>query len=104
MPEDWKTGLIIRLPKKGDLSDCNNWRGITLLSLTSKVFRKIVQERLTAALEKCIRKQQAGLRNGSDHIVTLMNIFEQAREWNSTVYANFIDFEKAFNSIHRETL
>ena len=31
-------------------------------------------------------------------------IFEQAKEWNSTVYANFIDFERAFDSIHRETL
>ena len=29
---------------------------------------------------------------------------EQAKEWNSTVYSNFIDFEKAFDSIYRETL
>ena len=54
MPEDWKAGLIVRLAKKGDLSDCNNWRGITLLSLTSKVFIKIIQGRMTAALEKDI--------------------------------------------------
>ena len=26
VPEEWKHGLIIKLPKKGDLSDCNNWR------------------------------------------------------------------------------
>ena len=38
---DCKIGLIVRLPKKGDLSNCNNWRGITLLSLTSKVFSNI---------------------------------------------------------------
>ncbi|KAL9983368.1 hypothetical protein ACROYT_G005527 [Oculina patagonica] len=104
MPEDWKTGLIVRLAKKGDLSDCNNWRGVTL---TSKVFSKIILRRMTAALEKDIRKEQAGFRKGrsySDHIFTLRQIFEQAKEWNSTVYANFIDFEKAFDSIHRETL
>ncbi len=35
IPEDWKTGLIIPLPKKGDLSDCGNWRGVMLLSITS---------------------------------------------------------------------
>ena len=102
MPEDWKTGLISKACH-GDLSDCNNWRGVTLLSLTTKVFSKI----MTAALEKDIRKQQAGFHKGrscSDHIFTLKQILEQTREWNSTVYANFLDFEKAFDSIHRETL
>ena len=27
-PLSWKTGLIVKLPKKGDLTNCNNWRGI----------------------------------------------------------------------------
>ena len=36
IPQSWKKGLIVKLPKKGDLGDCNNWRGITLLSTTSK--------------------------------------------------------------------
>ena len=39
-----------------------------------------------------------------DHIFTLRQIFEQSAEWNSTIYANFIDFEKAFDSFHRESL
>jgi len=30
-PELWKTGLTIKLPKKGNLSNCGNWRCITLL-------------------------------------------------------------------------
>ena len=37
IPEAWKTGLIAKLPKKGDLGDCNNWIGVTLLPITSKV-------------------------------------------------------------------
>ena len=32
VPADWKNGIIIPLPKKGDLSDCGYWRGITVLS------------------------------------------------------------------------
>ncbi|CAG4959526.1 unnamed protein product [Colias eurytheme] len=36
LPEDWNKGLLITVPKKGDLSLCNNWRGITLLSTPSK--------------------------------------------------------------------
>jgi len=31
VPEEWRKETIVKLPKKGDTSDCNNWRGITLL-------------------------------------------------------------------------
>jgi len=36
IPEDWEEGLIIKIPKKGDLSNYSNWRGVTLLSIPSK--------------------------------------------------------------------
>ncbi|XP_041376749.1 secreted RxLR effector protein 78-like [Gigantopelta aegis] len=54
-----------------------------------------------------MRQEQVGFRKGMscrDHIFTLTQILEQSKEWNSTVYVNFIDFEKAFDSIHRESL
>ncbi|XP_073823303.1 uncharacterized protein [Musca autumnalis] len=28
LPNSWNKGLIIKLPKKNDLSECDNWRGI----------------------------------------------------------------------------
>jgi len=40
----------------------------------------------------------------SDHIFTLRQILEQNKEWNAPLYANFIDFEKAFYSIHGDSL
>ncbi|VDP87569.1 unnamed protein product, partial [Schistosoma mattheei] len=30
VPMDWNEGYIIKIPKKGDLSKCENYRGITL--------------------------------------------------------------------------
>jgi hypothetical protein len=30
IPSEWKQGRIIKLPKKGDLTECRNWRGIAL--------------------------------------------------------------------------
>ena len=31
IPVDWQMGVIVRLPKKGNLEVCDNWRGLTLL-------------------------------------------------------------------------
>ena len=36
VPDEWLKGIIVKLPKKSDLMDCNNWRGITLLVVASK--------------------------------------------------------------------
>ena len=63
--------------------------------------------RLSDAINDIIRKEQSGFRPGVgciDHIFTLRNIVEQTIEWNSRVHLNFIDFEKAFDNIHRESL
>ena len=107
IPEDWKKGVVVKLPKKGDLGNCNNWRGITLLSLTSKVFSRIILQRITSAVDTLLRQEQAGFRKGRsciDHIFVLRQILEQSHEWNSPLYVVFVDFEKAFDSLHRASL
>ncbi|VDP78905.1 unnamed protein product [Schistosoma curassoni] len=40
VPEDWKEGLLIKIPKKGDLINCDNYRGITLLSILGKILQQ----------------------------------------------------------------
>ena len=37
LPEDWTEGIIMKIAKKGALSNCNTWRGITLLSVPSNI-------------------------------------------------------------------
>ena len=46
VPADWKKGLIVKIPKKGNLQDCGKWRGITLLPLASKVLSRIIINRI----------------------------------------------------------
>ena len=107
IPEDWAKGLIAKVPKKGNLQNCNNWRGITLLSIPSKVFCRILLGRIDSAIDTKLRQEQAGFRKGRgciDQIFTIRNIIEQCLEWNSPLYINFIDFRKAFDSLHRDTL
>ena len=93
--------------KKGDLGLCSNYRGITLLSVPGKVLNRIILERLKGPVDRTLRDQQAGFRPGrscTDQITTLRIIVEQSIEWNSPLYVNFVDYEKAFDSLDRETL
>ena len=107
IPNDWTKGLIFTLPKKGDLGNCDNWRGITLLSVPSKIFCRILLKRIEKAIDSTLREEQAGFRRGRgcmDQIFALRNILEQSLEWNTSLCINFIDFQKAFDSVHRESL
>ena len=107
VPSDWKDGHLIKLPKKGDLSSCGNYRGITLLSIPGKVFNRILLERMKASIDETLRENQAGFRKGRsciDQIATLRIIIEQSEEWNSPLLINFIDYKKAFDSVDRGTL
>ena len=105
VPMDWKKGHLVKLPKKGDLGLCKNWRGIMLLSVPSKILTRIILNRLKDAVEERLRPEQAGFRKDkscTDQIATLHIIIEQSLEWQSTLYLNFIDFQKAFDSVDRE--
>ena len=107
IPNDWKDGHLIKLPKKGDLSNCGNYRGITLLSIPGKVFNRILLERMKDTLDGALRENQAGFRKNRscvDQIAALRIIVEQSEEWNSPLLVNFIDYEKAFDSVDRATL
>ncbi|KAK1804745.1 hypothetical protein P4O66_003597 [Electrophorus voltai] len=99
VPSDWRKGVIVKLPKKGNTDDCNNWRGITLLLVPGKVFCSILLRSLQHAVDEILREEQAGFRAGrscSEQIYTLRNFIEQCIE--------FIDFKKAFDSVHRGSL
>ncbi|VDP83809.1 unnamed protein product, partial [Schistosoma mattheei] len=107
VPTDWKERLLIKMPKKGDLSNCDNYRGITLLSIPRKVFNRVLLDRMNHCVDAQLRDQQAGFRKDrscTDQIATLRIIVEQSIEWDSSLYIKFIDYEKAFDSVNRTTL
>ena len=58
-------------------------------------------------MDPSLHREQTSFRKGkscSDQIFTSKQILEQCHEWNTLVSANFIDFEKAFDSVHQESL
>ena len=51
VPTDWKQGLVVPIWKgKGDRQDCNNYRGITLLSMPGKVLAYLRMMRIRSLL------------------------------------------------------
>ena len=69
--------------KKGDLTERGNWRGITLTSVPSKVFGRVIIDRIRDGLDNKLRDEQAGFRRGRstvEHIFVLHNIVKQAVE------------------------
>jgi len=50
-----ETGLIVKLPKKGDLTECNNWRGITLMVVAAKVQGRIIITQIRDGIDNKLR-------------------------------------------------
>jgi hypothetical protein len=58
LPEEWKESVIVSIYKKGDETDCSNYRGISLLSTAYRILSNILLSRLTPCAEEIIGDHQ----------------------------------------------
>ena len=108
-PDDWKMAQTTSLPKDGDLTQCNNYRPISLLPLPGKIAEKIAHNRPINYLEfnEILNKKQGGFRKNSS---TINSISEFTHEMFSAInnrdisLATFIDFSKAFDTVNHKIL
>jgi hypothetical protein len=63
LSQQWKESIIVLIYKKGDKNDCNNYRGISLLSTAYKISSKILQVRLPPYVNEIIGDHQCGFRH-----------------------------------------
>ncbi|XP_058456943.1 uncharacterized protein LOC131434297 [Malaya genurostris] len=63
-PVDWMQGILVKVPKKGDLTICDNWRGIMLLCTVLEVLCKVILSWIQEKIDATLRRQQAGFRAG----------------------------------------
>ena len=103
----WTQSLVITLPKKGNLRQCQNYRTISFISFPSKVMLKIILNRSKPQAEKIIAEEQAGFRAGrstTEQIFNLRILCKKYLQHQQDLYHVFIDFKKAFSRVWHAAL
>ena len=108
-PDKLKVAKVYPVFKKGNKSDMNNYRPISVLSVFSKILERIVYKRVYSFLEKnnILYGSQFGFCKGlstSMALLEFLNKIVDAFEKDSFVMGIFIDLSKAFDTINHEII
>ena len=107
IPDEWLEAIIVPIFKKEDRNKCSNYRGISLLNVSYKVYTKIINCRIAKISGHILLEEQQGFRKGRstiDDIFCLKQIMEKRIEFNRETHLAFIDLEKASDRISRQKL
>jgi hypothetical protein len=107
LPDQWKEYIIVPIHKKGGKTNCNNYRGISLLSTSYNILSNIFLSRLSPYIDEIIGNHQCGFRrkrSSTDQVFCTRLILEKKWEYLETVHQLFVDFKKAYDSVRREVL
>ena len=105
--EALKRSQCVPVPKKGDLSDPNKWRGVMLMDMCSKVFSSIMTARAFKLLDKHGTQFQFG---GTpelgcwDGLFTLKALLNARRNHDLASYVGFVDLVKAYDMANHDLL
>jgi len=100
--------ILIVWNKKGAITNCSNYRDISLLPTTFKILSNILLSRLPPYAEELNGDHQCGFqhnRSTAYHIFCIRQILEKKRKnINEAVHQLFVDCNKAYDSVRREVL
>ncbi len=104
IPEQWKEGIIHPIFKKGDKFELTNFRPIALLQTQYKIYSAIINNRISKQMKSLgvySRFQGAWQKNKltTNNVKVLINILEDAKEYNKELHTLFIDITKAYDSV-----
>ena len=103
----WTKSCIFPFPKKCDLGKVKNNQGITFTSVAAKIYNALLLNHIEPEIRKVLRKNQNGFRRNrstTSQILAIRRILECVRAKNLEKTPLFVDFSKAFYSIHREDI
>ena len=101
--------MIKVLHKNKDMSECGNYRGISLVAHAGKVLLKIVATRLCAYCEarNWLQEEQCEFRPHrptTDMMFAVRRVQELGRKAHVPLFMCFIDLQKAYDSVDRTLL
>ena len=107
IPAAFRSSILVPVPKKGDLTLVDNYRGISLIDSVSKVACTLLNRRLCKEIEAAGRlcKEQAGFRQseeGIGQVISLIEVCERRRDVGSPTFIGFIDYSKAYDTVPHE--
>ena len=98
IPEEWRTSTITPIYKqKGDPLECNNFRGIKVLSHTLKLWERVVENILRKIVN--ISERHYEFQPGKSTIQPLFCVRmlqEKRREFGKELHNVFADLQKAY--------
>ena len=108
-PDLCKIAKVIPIFKKDNQLQCGNYRPISLLSVFSKIFEKVIYTRMYSFLEKnkLIYDHQFGFRanHSTNHaVINLTELIKSYRDSGNTAAGIFIDLQKAFDTVNHKIL
>ena len=107
-PRSLKRGVIVTIPKKDERTLCySKKRPLTMLNMDYKIIAKCYAKRLQVVLGRIISKCQRGFLKGRQSCITLRNLLDllhYALEYDLDIMLLNLDFEKAFDSVHLDSL
>lgn len=105
VPSQWLTSLFSFIPKDGDLKDPAKWRALAVKNVSCKIYCAIITQRLIIGLKNI--ETQNGSRKGrgtQDAIYTLLSTLTDRKEAGLDTWIVFIDYVKAYDTVHHEGL
>ena len=93
MPSDWNFSAICPVLKKGDHTICDNYRGVSLLSIAYKVRTSVLCESLKPHVKALIGPYQCSFKpskSNIEQIFTLHQILEKTHEKQDKIHHIFV--------------
>ena len=104
-PLVWSSAKLIMLFKKGLRTDCNNYRGISIMNAVAKIYDYVLNNRLMSWYVPCREQSGAQPKRGCiEQIVTLRLLFDVFVRKKLKLYVVFVDFRKAYDLVPRSRL
>jgi hypothetical protein len=90
LPKDWTEGIICPIYKKGDRTECSNYRPITLLYIGYKIFAILLNNRLSEIVQGKLSDVQMGFRPGRSTVFIIYLLLDKFFKNFTSIISNYI--------------